>query len=62
MTTHFGRQVRAVSGGTDSVTVTLDDGHVLESDLAVVAHGTVPASAWTTETRGASPLTIGCEP
>ncbi len=51
VTTHFGRQVRAVSGGTDSVTVTLDDGHVLESDLAVVAHGTVPASAWTTDTE-----------
>ena len=51
VTTHFGRQVRAVSGGRDSVTVTLDDGHVLESDLAVVAHGTVPASAWTTDTE-----------
>jgi 3-phenylpropionate/trans-cinnamate dioxygenase ferredoxin reductase subunit len=49
VTTHFGRQVRAVSGGADSVTVTLDDGHVLESDLAVVAHGTVSASAWTTD-------------
>ena len=49
VTTHFGRQVRAVSDGTDSVTVTLDDGHVLESDLAVVAHGTVPVSAWTTD-------------
>ena len=51
VTTHFGRQVRAVSGGADSVTVTLDDGHVLESDLAVVAHGTVPATAWTTDTE-----------
>jgi NADPH-dependent 2,4-dienoyl-CoA reductase/sulfur reductase-like enzyme len=55
VTTHFGRQVRAVSGNRDSVTVTLDDGHVLESDLAVVAHGTVPESAWATETaRGIS--------
>ena len=51
VTTHFGRQVRAVSGGADSVTVTLDDGHILESDLAVVAHGTVPATAWTTDTE-----------
>ena len=51
VTTHFGRQVRAVSGHRDSVTVTLDDGQVLESDLAVVAHGTVPASAWATDTE-----------
>lgn len=49
VTTHFGRQISAVSGGADSVTVTLDDGRVLESELAVVAHGTVPASAWTTD-------------
>lgn len=50
VTTHFGRQVRAVAGGRDSVAVTLDDGQVLESDLAVVAHGTVPESAWATQT------------
>ena len=50
VTTHFGRQVRAVSGGRNSVTVTLDDGQVLDSDLAVVAHGTVPSSGWAAAT------------
>jgi NADPH-dependent 2,4-dienoyl-CoA reductase/sulfur reductase-like enzyme len=49
VTTHFGREVVAVSPGRKSVTCSLDDGQVLESDLAVVAHGTVPFSAWTTE-------------
>ena len=49
VTTHFGRQIHAVSGHRDSVTVTLHDGQVLESDLVVAAHGTVSASAWATE-------------
>ena len=52
VTTHFGRQVSAVSGHSDSVTVTLDDGQVLESDLVIAAHGTVSASAWATDTEG----------
>ena len=51
VTTHFGRQVHAVSGHRDSVTVTLDDGQVLESDLVIAAHGTVSASAWATDTE-----------
>ena len=51
VTTHFGRQVRAVSGHRDSVTVTLDDGQVLESDLVVAAHGTVSAAVWATDTE-----------
>ena len=51
VTTHFGREVGAVSAGKDSVAVTLDDGQVLESDLAVVAHGTVPTSSWATDTE-----------
>ena len=49
VTTHFGREVSAVSATKDAVIVTLDDGHVLESDLAVMAHGTVAASAWATD-------------
>ncbi len=44
--THFGHDVIEVGGGTDSITVTLDDGTQLASDLAVVAYGTVPASRW----------------
>jgi NADPH-dependent 2,4-dienoyl-CoA reductase/sulfur reductase-like enzyme len=51
VTTHFERQVHSVSGHRDSVTVTLDDGRVLESDLVIVAHGTVSASAWATDTE-----------
>jgi NADPH-dependent 2,4-dienoyl-CoA reductase/sulfur reductase-like enzyme len=48
VTRHFGRELVAISPGRESVTVSLDDGQVLESDLAVVAHGTVPFSAWAT--------------
>lgn len=44
--TYFGRRVEAVTEHRESVTVQLDDGTVLESDLAVVAHGTVPDAAW----------------
>ena len=51
VTTHFGRQVRAVSSHSDSATVTLDDGRVLVSDLVIVAHGTTSASAWATDTE-----------
>ena len=51
VTTHFGREVGAVSVGKDSVTVTLDDGQVLESDLAIAAHGTVPSSVWATDNK-----------
>jgi 3-phenylpropionate/trans-cinnamate dioxygenase ferredoxin reductase subunit len=43
---HFARTVVDVRAGTDSVAVTLDDGTQLETDFAVVAHGTVPAAAW----------------
>jgi NADPH-dependent 2,4-dienoyl-CoA reductase/sulfur reductase-like enzyme len=52
VSTHFGREVVGISAGADSLTVSLDDGQVLESDLAVVAHGTAPFSAWAT---GAEP-------
>ena len=51
VTTHFGRLVREVSSDSDSVTVTLDDGQVLVSDLVIAAHGTVSASAWATDTE-----------
>jgi NADPH-dependent 2,4-dienoyl-CoA reductase/sulfur reductase-like enzyme len=44
--THFGRTVVEVRASTESVTVTLDDGTVLESDLVVVAYGTVPEARW----------------
>jgi NADPH-dependent 2,4-dienoyl-CoA reductase/sulfur reductase-like enzyme len=49
--THFGREVDAVSPRDDSVRVTLDDGRVLESDVVVVAHGTVPTSDWATSVK-----------
>ena len=38
----FRARGRAVSAGKDRFAVTLDDGQVLVSDLAIVAHGTVP--------------------
>lgn len=44
--TFFGRRVEAVTQRRESVRVRLDDGTALESDLAVVAHGTVPDAAW----------------
>jgi 3-phenylpropionate/trans-cinnamate dioxygenase ferredoxin reductase component len=50
VTTHFGRQVVTVTVAQDSVTVTLDDGERVESDLAVVAYGTAPSSDWATGT------------
>jgi 3-phenylpropionate/trans-cinnamate dioxygenase ferredoxin reductase component len=40
---HLGRRVEAVTERPDAVTVRLAGGTTLESDLAVVAHGTVPA-------------------
>lgn len=48
VTTHFGRDVTALVAGPTMVTVTLSDGHTVESDLVVVAHGTHPVSAWLT--------------
>ena len=48
VTTYFGREVTGVFAGHDSVTVSLDDGQCLESDLAVAAYGTTPASGWAT--------------
>lgn len=50
--THFGRTVVDVRAHTDALMVTLDDGSRLESEVAVVAHGTVPASGWLTGADG----------
>ena len=44
--THFGRTVTRVRDGRDAVKVSLDDGTVVESDVAVVAYGTIPAARW----------------
>ncbi len=44
--THLGREVAAIRAGSDSISVTLDDDTRIESDLVVVAHGTAPASIW----------------
>ena len=52
VTTYLGRGV-ARFRRSDSVTVSLDDGQRLESDLAVLAYGTVPASGWATGPRTA---------
>lgn len=43
---HFGRTLVDLSVDSDTVTVTLDDGTQLESDIALVAYGTVPSSRW----------------
>jgi NADPH-dependent 2,4-dienoyl-CoA reductase/sulfur reductase-like enzyme len=45
--THFGRRVVALTEQAGRVTVRLDDGHAVVSDVVVVAHGTAPAAAWT---------------
>lgn len=50
--THFGRQVDHIESGPDGVTVKLDDGQRLDADLAVIAHGTAPASSWATGSSG----------
>ncbi|WP_028280228.1 FAD-dependent oxidoreductase [Arthrobacter sp. H5] len=50
--THFGQDVLSVEEGSASVVTTLSGGHVLESDLVVVALGTVPDSAWLTGDTG----------
>ncbi|HEX2144330.1 MAG TPA: NAD(P)/FAD-dependent oxidoreductase [Glycomyces sp.] len=42
----FGRKIERIDQGRDSVTVTLDDGMRLESDLVIVAHGNTPVSQW----------------
>lgn len=49
VTTHFGQDITALIPGPTSVTATLSDGKILESDLVVIAHGTAPSSAWITE-------------
>lgn len=44
---HLGRRVERVAPGRGGVTIALDDGTRLRSHLVVVAHGTMPATAWT---------------
>ncbi|WP_104168856.1 FAD-dependent oxidoreductase [Arthrobacter sp. SX1312] len=48
VTTHFGQSFTNISTGSDSATVTLSDGRVLESDVVLIAHGTKPNTAWLT--------------
>jgi len=50
--THFGQDVLSIEEGPVSVDTTLSGGQVLESDLVVVAVGTVPDSAWLTGDTG----------
>ncbi|WP_017197915.1 NAD(P)/FAD-dependent oxidoreductase [Arthrobacter sp. M2012083] len=45
---YFGQDVTTLTAGPASVTITLSDGQILESDLVVIAHGTMPSSAWLT--------------
>jgi 3-phenylpropionate/trans-cinnamate dioxygenase ferredoxin reductase subunit len=42
--THFGRTATAFKPHSDQVDVLLDDGRVIESDLAIAAHGTVASA------------------
>ncbi|MDQ0823328.1 3-phenylpropionate/trans-cinnamate dioxygenase ferredoxin reductase subunit [Arthrobacter sp. V4I6] len=48
VTSHFGQDITALIPGPASVTATLSDGQILESDLVVIAHGNAPSSAWIT--------------
>lgn len=41
-----GRTVRSVTSSGSGIDVLLDDGRSVMSDLAVVAHGTIPAASW----------------
>lgn len=47
--TYTGRSIYAVRTHPDRITLVLDDGDRLEGDLAIIAHGTLPAapSPWT---------------
>jgi 3-phenylpropionate/trans-cinnamate dioxygenase ferredoxin reductase component len=49
---YFGRELSGIDQGRDSVTVALDDGRRIESDIVIVAHGTAPASDWVTAAAG----------
>lgn len=46
---YFGQDVAELSAEPAYMRARLSNGHVLESDLVVIAHGTVPSSAWITE-------------
>ncbi len=50
--THFGRRVEAVREHPGAVSVWLDDATVLESDVVLVAHGTVPDASWVSTGSG----------
>lgn len=47
--TYFGQDITELSAEPAYVRVMLSNGQVLESDLVVIAHGTVPRSAWIAE-------------
>lgn len=45
---YFDQHTTAFSPGPASVTITLGDGRILESDFVVIAPGTTPSTAWLT--------------
>ncbi|MET4095803.1 NAD(P)/FAD-dependent oxidoreductase [Arthrobacter sp. UYCu712] len=46
---YFGQDITELSAEPAYIRATLSNGQVLESDLVVIAHGTVPGSAWITK-------------
>lgn len=42
--TYLGRTIQAVRTHPDHITIVLDNGHRVEGDLAIIAHGTLPAA------------------